>query len=81
MESLFAKIDISRFKVQSKVTHEFQAIGQEMEVYFGIKHRSVIWASFHKEKLTEIKYAFEQCRKRNIHSIKYLFGIIKKRKI
>lgn len=78
MENLFASYDLSRFEVQDKILHEYQAIGKEMEEYFPKNEHRLIWMQFNKYHYKDIERAFNVCQKKGIKTIRYLIGILKK---
>lgn len=69
--------DLSRFEVQNKVLHEFQAIGIEMQEFFPKKEWKLIWSLFWKHDPKKVEIAFKECKKRGINSVRYLMGILK----
>ena len=67
---------LGKFEVNNKVAYEFQALGLELQPIYG----KAIWSLFYKQGFTEskIRRAAEIAKKRNIQTIGYLIGIIKK---
>ena len=60
-----------------KIEHEYQAVGIEMEEYFGKKNKGAIWPLFHRYPLPAIKRAFHKTQKDGHRIIRYLIADIK----
>lgn len=65
-----------KFKITPKVKYEFQALGIELEPFYGKK----VWALFYRSNLTEekIRKAHDIALKRGIIKYPYLIGILNK---
>lgn len=65
---------LEKFKVEDTFYHEFQKIGKEISDYCN-QSAYHLFSIYNHQK---IKDAFEIIKKRNVHSLKYLVGVIKK---
>lgn len=78
MQNLFAEYDLSKFEVQDRVQHEFQAIGLEMQEFFPKKEWRILWSLFWKHNPKDIEKAFEVCKKNGVCTSRYLIGVLKR---
>lgn len=63
-------------KKESKFNYEFQQLGVELEPVYG----RGIWHLFYRRGFTEhkIRQAHEVCKKKNILTLAYLIGVVKR---
>lgn len=63
-------------KPKHKIEYSYQELGIELEEYFKSKR---VWGMFHKVGYTEplMRYAFKECKTRNINNVNYFEAIIK----
>lgn len=65
---------MAKFVIDKRTKHEFQLVGKEITDYCN-QSAYHLFSIYNHQK---IKDAFEIIKKRNVHSLKYLVGVIKK---
>ncbi len=73
--------DLSKFRViekEDRIKYEFQELGQEMQKWFPKKEWNFMWSLFYKYRISDIRQAWNKIQRTDVHSIRYLIGIIKK---
>lgn len=67
---------LERFNFDKKIDYEFQALGLELQPFYG----KAIWSLFYKKGFTEekIRKAHDIAKSRGVIKLNYLIGIIKK---
>lgn len=71
LHNLEQKVERNKDK---RVEYSFQALGIEMEKFFGNKK---VWPLFYKFKEEDMRLAFEECKKYNKPYVPYLIKVIK----